>query len=138
MKLVPPLMIITSCITIRAPHHRVPFNSFPFFFFFVNPGSVLYIPTDTASLLSYTRTQEGNFPLAFALAGSLSATAHDAVITPLDVCKQRLQLGMYRGFGDCVRSIAKNEGLAAFYVSFPTTLMMNIPYGACMATGSSS
>lgn len=43
-----------------------------------------------------------------------------------------MQLGYYRNIRHCVRSIVRTEGVSALYVSFPTTLMMNIPYGCIM------
>ena len=35
---------------------------------------------------------------------------------------------VYRGAFHCGLSILKNEGISAFYVSYPTTLMMTIPF----------
>jgi len=32
---------------------------------------------------------------------------------------------------DCARTVYRNEGLSAFYVSYPTTLTMTIPFAAC-------
>ena len=53
-------------------------------------------------------------------------------MTPFDTVKQRMQLGHYRSVGHCIRNIAASEGLSAFYVSLPTTLLMNLPYGCIM------
>lgn len=53
-------------------------------------------------------------------------------LTPFDVVKQRMQLGYYKSVTHCIRTVLKTEGLAAFYMSFPTTLMMNIPFGGVM------
>lgn len=53
-------------------------------------------------------------------------------LTPFDVVKQRMQLGYYKNVLHCIRTIMKTEGLGALYTSFPTTLMMNIPFGAVM------
>jgi len=37
---------------------------------------------------------------------------------------------IYRSVFDCARYVYKNEGLAAFYVSYPTTLSMTVPFTA--------
>lgn len=66
-------------------------------------------------------------PAGLALAGAASVCAHDMIMTPMDVVKQRLQLGYYTGMWDCVRSVARTEGLGAFYRSYMTTLTMNVP-----------
>lgn len=59
-------------------------------------------------------------------------------MTPMDVIKQRLQLGYYRGLFHCATSIARQEGLRAFYLSLPVTLFMNIPYGCVMVAANES
>ncbi len=53
-------------------------------------------------------------------------------MTPFDMVKQRMQLGFHKSVVDCVRSVVRAEGLRALYVSLPTTLAMNIPYGIVM------
>ena len=49
------------------------------------------------------------------------------------VIKQRMQLHQseFRSVFDCARTVYRNEGLFAFYVSYPTTLTMTIPFAAC-------
>jgi hypothetical protein len=37
---------------------------------------------------------------------------------------------VYRSMLDCARYVYRNEGLAAFYVSYPTTLSMTVPFTA--------
>ena len=37
---------------------------------------------------------------------------------------------MYRSMIDCAKHVYKNEGLAAFYISYPTTLSMTVPFTA--------
>ena len=37
----------------------------------------------------------------------------------------------FRSVFDCARTVYRNEGLSAFYVSYPTTLTMTIPFAAC-------
>jgi solute carrier family 25 (mitochondrial iron transporter), member 28/37 len=64
--------------------------------------------------------------------------SHDLVMTPFDVVKQRMQLGMGTGMISCFQSIFAREGIRAFYLSLPTTLIMNIPYGAVLVASHES
>lgn len=74
----------------------------------------------------------GNSHIANGLAGSLATVLHDAVMNPAEVVKQRMQMynSPYRGLLDCVRTVRRTEGLAAFYRSYSTQLTMNIPFQA--------
>jgi len=56
----------------------------------------------------------------------------DAILTPMDAVKQRLQLRArhYTGITDCIRTIIRNEGALSLYASYTTTLLMNVPYNA--------
>lgn len=53
---------------------------------------------------------------------------------PSAVIKQRMQIKgsgkLYRSMFDCAKYVYRNEGLAAFYVSYPTTLSMTVPFTA--------
>mmetsp|Transcript_31353 Transcript_31353/g.43498 ORF Transcript_31353/g.43498 Transcript_31353/m.43498 type:complete len:318 (-) Transcript_31353:12-965(-) len=72
-------------------------------------------------------------PLAAGTAGATATIVSDAVALPMDVVKQRLQLPKgsgYLGVWNCVTRILKEEGFHAFFRSYPTTLLMNIPYTA--------
>lgn len=50
------------------------------------------------------------------------------------VIKQRMQIQdssrMYRSMVDCAKFVYRNEGLGAFYISYPTTLSMTVPFTA--------
>ncbi|KAG7480727.1 hypothetical protein MATL_G00059350 [Megalops atlanticus] len=74
----------------------------------------------------------GNSHIANGVAGSLATVLHDAVMNPAEVVKQRMQMynSPYRGLLDCVRTVRRTEGLAAFYRSYSTQLTMNIPFQA--------
>lgn len=52
------------------------------------------------------------------------------------VVKQRMQVhgSVYPTIYQCAKSVYRNEGLAAFYVSYPTTLTMTIPFTAIQFT----
>jgi solute carrier family 25 (mitochondrial iron transporter), member 28/37 len=75
---------------------------------------------------------DGHRPLAAAVCGAAAAVSHDLCMTPFDTVKQRMQLGYYNSVTHCFRSVAKREGIKAFYVSLPTTLAMNLPFGMIM------
>ncbi|KAK1398160.1 Mitoferrin like [Heracleum sosnowskyi] len=81
------------------------------------------------SLLAYGSP---NNSAVYAVSGVFATVASDAVITPMDVVKQRLQLknSPYKGVGDCVRKVLFEEGVGAFYVSYRTTVLMNAPFTA--------
>uniref|UniRef100_A0A060T618 ARAD1C16654p n=1 Tax=Blastobotrys adeninivorans TaxID=409370 RepID=A0A060T618_BLAAD len=71
-------------------------------------------------------------PVVAAIAGASATTSSDALMNPFDVIKQRMQLygRKYRSFSHCALDIYRREGLSAFYVSYPTTLIMNVPFTA--------
>ena len=46
-------------------------------------------------------------------------------MTPLDVVKQRVQLGLYQKPMQALKAIIKNEGFHALYTSYLTTILMN-------------
>ncbi|KAL6987889.1 hypothetical protein U1Q18_013635 [Sarracenia purpurea var. burkii] len=73
-----------------------------------------------------------NNSAAHAASGVFATVASDAVITPMDMVKQRLQLksSPYKGVGDCVRRVLVEEGFGAFYASYRTTVVMNAPFTA--------
>lgn len=92
-------------------------------------------------------------PLAAATSGACATIASDALMNPFDgmaylillvhitaancrktVIKQRMQIAesakLYRSMTDCAKYVYKNEGIKAFYVSYPTTLSMTVPFTA--------
>jgi len=75
-------------------------------------------------------------PFVAATGGACATIASDALMNPFDVVKQRMQVhgSTYRSISECARSVFQNEGLAAFYISYPTTLAMTIPFTALQFT----
>ncbi|KAK0584293.1 hypothetical protein LWI29_010600 [Acer saccharum] len=73
-----------------------------------------------------------NNPAVHAVSGVCATVASDAVITPMDMVKQRLQLksSPYKGVADCVKRVLVEEGVGAFYASYRTTVIMNAPFTA--------
>lgn len=66
--------------------------------------------------------------LLLGASGAMATILSDAVMTPFDVIKQRLQLNQHKNLITCLRSIVRNEGLKALYISYPTTLLLNVPF----------
>lgn len=64
---------------------------------------------------------------------AVSATLmHDAISNPTEVIKQRMQMynSPYKSVINCAKAVYKQEGLSAFYRSYTTQLVMNLPYHA--------
>ncbi|CAI5523590.1 unnamed protein product [Closterium sp. Naga37s-1] len=74
--------------------------------------------------------------VAHATAGALATVASDAVLTPMDVVKQRLQLrrSPYAGVVDCCRKMLQEGGIHAFYRSYRIALVMNVPFTPVLIT----
>lgn len=70
--------------------------------------------------------------LVYGVAGATATLFHDAVMTPAEVVKQRMQMccSPYKGALNCATTVYKQEGFRAFYRSYPTALTMNIPFQA--------
>ncbi|KAL0276584.1 UNVERIFIED_CONTAM: hypothetical protein PYX00_004132 [Menopon gallinae] len=76
-----------------------------------------------------TKTARPYYTVA-GLSGAIATVLHDAVMTPAEVVKQRLQMhnSPYKTIFDCVKMTYKAEGMRAFYRSYTTQLTMNIPF----------
>ncbi|KAH9598842.1 Mitochondrial substrate/solute carrier [Trypanosoma melophagium] len=71
--------------------------------------------------------------LGIMFSASCAVAAHDTIATPFDVIKQRMQMDGIRRFRSslqCARNIIAEEGARAFFVSLPTTIVMNVPHYA--------
>lgn len=66
----------------------------------------------------------------------LTALCIADLLTHITVIKQRMQVhgSTYRSITQCARSVYRTEGLSAFYVSYPTTLCMTVPFTALQFT----
>lgn len=75
-------------------------------------------------------------PAIFGDGGSaiMATCLHDAVMTPSEVVKQRMQMccSPHTKAFECTKYVYQNEGLRAFYRSYWTALSMNIPYQMAM------
>ena len=84
-----------------------------------------------------TGTKEGSTAEAVGAgaAVSVATVGHDVIMTPMDVMKQRIQLGYHQNSVlDCFAAVLREQGPRAFVVSLPLTLCMNLPYAAVMGT----
>lgn len=74
-----------------------------------------------------------NHPLIASCAGIAATTASDALMTPFDVIKQRMQANKNASTLNLLKSakaIYRAEGAWAFYISYPATLFTSIPFAA--------
>ncbi|KTW31030.1 uncharacterized protein T551_01582 [Pneumocystis jirovecii RU7] len=99
------------------------------------PAHALYFGTYEFVKYQFSRysQQDGVLPTGLSVMAGASATiASDALMNPFDVIKQRMQIrgSEYTSAVNCARVIFKKEGLWAFYISYPTTLTMTIPFAA--------
>ncbi|WFD33381.1 Fe(2+) transporter [Malassezia cuniculi] len=76
--------------------------------------------------------REGHQFASTAFAGAAATIAADAFMNPFDVIKQRMQLygSGFSSISECAKVLYREEGLRAFYVSYPTTLTMTVPFTA--------
>ncbi|CAI4886438.1 AFH_G0029060.mRNA.1.CDS.1 [Saccharomyces cerevisiae] len=81
------------------------------------------------NLIDSSDTQT-HHPFKTAVSGACATTASDALMNPFDTIKQRIQLNTSASVWQTTKQIYQSEGLAAFYYSYPTTLVMNIPFAA--------
>ena len=96
------------------------------------PAHAVYFTAYEVAKEGMGGNREGHHPLAAATAGAFATVAADAVMTPADVVKQRLQLAHspYAGVWDCTKRMLREEGARPFFRSYGTTLIMNVPYTA--------
>lgn len=64
------------------------------------------------------------------VSGCIATLLHDAIMTPAEVVKQRMQMSNspYKTVMSCIMRVHKTEGLGAFYRSYTTQLTMNVPF----------
>ncbi|KAI8919327.1 hypothetical protein PhCBS80983_g02135 [Powellomyces hirtus] len=96
------------------------------------PAHALYFATYEQCKESFSSPNNEHNHIAHASAGACATIVSDGLMNPFDVIKQRMQVhgSTYRGVVECGLDLFRKEGLGAFYVSYPTTLMMTIPFQA--------
>ncbi|CAK3970298.1 mitochondrial carrier [Lecanosticta acicola] len=100
------------------------------------PAHAVYFATYEVVKQAMGGNKAGHHPLAAASSGAAATIASDAFMNPFDVIKQRMQLhgSTYRSLIDCARGVWRSEGIRAFYISYPTTLTMTVPFTALQFT----
>ncbi|KAI9092446.1 mitochondrial carrier [Phlyctochytrium arcticum] len=94
------------------------------------PAHALYFATYEQCKEVFKEMDSGHHHLSHAAAGAAATIVSDGLMNPFDVVKQRMQVhgSTYRSVVGAALDIFRKEGMAAFYVSYPTTLMMTIPF----------
>lgn len=72
-------------------------------------------------------------PLIASLSGVAATMTSDALMTPFDVIKQRMQNNNLQSVKSMLKTtsyIYKTEGIKSFFISYPTTLILSIPFAA--------
>lgn len=120
---------VSSVVLGAGPAHAVYFSVF-------ESTKTLLVNYLTNSKNTKLVTDE-NHPLIASGAGIAATTASDALMTPFDVLKQRMQAQhMDKSSPNSIqlmklaKSLYKSEGFWAFYISYPTTLFTSIPFAA--------
>merc|ERR1712064_75792 len=70
------------------------------------------------------------------VSATFATVCHDAVMTPAEVVKQRMQMccSPFSSCRNAAITIYKTEGIRAFYRSYLTQLAMNVPFQASLVT----
>ena len=106
------------------------------------PAHAVYFSCYEGMKHAFVAGRAGHHPAAHAGAGALATLAHDGLMTPFDVVKQRMQLDAvdakgqrYRHFVQCARGVYRSEGASAFFLSLKTTVRLS--FCACIPLYSS-
>lgn len=118
---------VSSVVMGAGPAHAVYFSVF-------EATKTMLVNRLTNSSSTKIVTDESH-PLIASGAGIAATIASDALMTPFDVLKQRMQVGNEAKASSVkllltALSIYKTEGASAFFISYPTTLFTNIPFAA--------
>lgn len=96
------------------------------------PAHALYFATYEKAKTIFVNHDSSLRHLGAGASGALATTVSDAFMNPFDVIKQRMQISSskFRNIFECARHIMKTEGFSAFYISYFTTLLLNVPFQA--------
>lgn len=116
---------ISSVVLGAGPLHLIYFSVFET----TKTSLVNYMQNNTQKTnLSITNE---NHPLIASVSGIVATTLSDLLMTPFDVLKQRMQTYPTKiSLNQIAHRIYQNEGLSSFFVSYPTTLFLSIPFAA--------
>lgn len=116
---------VSSVVLGAGPAHAVYFSVF-------EAVKTMLVNRLTTRQLTRMVTDETH-PLIALGAGIAATIASDALMTPFDVLKQRMQVSEQLTSVRLLQTalkIYKAEGAGAFFISYPTTLFTNIPFAA--------
>lgn len=75
------------------------------------------------------RVLSANSSSGYAASAVCATMAHDLISVPFDVVKQRMQVDTrHKTSFSCLRHIVRSEGTKRLFVSYPTTVAMNVPH----------
>lgn len=99
------------------------------------PAHALYFSCYEQLKTGLTRLSRGTAvpdSAVYGVAGGVATLFHDAIMTPAEAVKQRMQMccSPYTNCRSCARTVFREEGVRAFYRSYTTQLTMNIPFQA--------
>ncbi|CAI5758278.1 unnamed protein product [Candida verbasci] len=119
---------VSSVVLGAGPAHAIYFSVF-------ESSKTFLVNKLTNSPNSNKIVTDENHPIIASCAGIAATTASDALMTPFDTIKQRMQANAAEknttsSLIKFATNIYKKEGLSAFYISYPTTLFTNIPFAA--------
>lgn len=89
-------------------------------------------PNSINDISNFVVTSEKH-PLIASISGVAATITSDALMTPFDVLKQRMQNNNVHSIKSTFKlstHIYQTEGLRAFFISYPTTLILSIPFAA--------
>ena len=97
------------------------------------PAHALYFATYEVAKQSLGVQRSSHAPLSTAAAGAMATVVNDALMTPGDVVKQRLQLANspYEGMLDCIVKTYRSEGIHAFFRSYKLTVRTCLLQACC-------
>ena len=96
------------------------------------PAHALYFGSyeQAKKILVPAGSDAASSPVSVGLSGAIATSLADGFMTPFDVIKQRMQVhdSPFKSVYRCGLEIFRREGLSAFFISYPTTLFLNIPF----------
>lgn len=96
------------------------------------PAHALYFATYEQGKKFLVHPDSSYRHLGASASGAMATLVHDAFMNPFDVIKQRMQVksSTFPNILACAKHTLKTEGFSAFYVSYFTTLLLNVPFQA--------
>jgi solute carrier family 25 S-adenosylmethionine transporter 26 len=88
-------------------------------------------PSASLFFVTYESLKNSNSIFSgYVVAASLGEISACLVRVPTDVCKQRMQVGMFKSVPLALKFIIKNEGVLGLYRGFGMTVFREIPFAS--------